>query len=326
MKYNMKLKKISYLKLIFFVGLFVILSFTLIPSNAYAKEIKLGVYPPIIQIDATPPAEVSADIYIQNQGEESTDLKINIKPFKPKGTENGELSFLLKNDEFGTDPQMIERIKIVDRENEVSSITLSPKQEKKLNLKISIPKGQTPSDYYFSIIFISENAFNNDQNLSQAAAGIAANVLLSIGPKEKPKGEIIEYSAPFFLEKGPVPFKIRLRNESNFFITPKGAIVVKNMFGQTIGRIDLLPVNILAHSTRTIPSTKNLEELTANWDESFLLGPYTATLIIALSEEGPLFKRDVYFIGFPLQVIVGLIIAVAIIIFIIKKLKRKLKN
>lgn len=318
--------KIKIFRLVFLILISLIIYHSSFIIQASAASVSLGVYPPIIQIDATPPAEVSANIFIQNQGEESTNLKINIKPFKPKGTENGELDFLFKNDEFGTDPQMIERIKIYDEENEINSVTLSPKQEKKLNLKISIPKGQTPSDYYFSVIFISENTLSNNLNISQAAAGVAANVLLSIGPKEKPKGEIIEYSAPFFLQKGPVPFKVRLRNESDFFITPKGAIIIKNVFGQTIGRVDLLPVNILAHSTRAIPSTENLKELTANWNESFILGPYTATLIIALSEEGPLFKRDVYFIGFPLQVIVGLIIAVIIIIFIIKKLKKKLKN
>ena len=322
----MKLNNFFYFKLIFFTISFYVLSSIFLPFKANAKEVKLGVYPPIIQIDANPPAEITSEILIQNQGEESTNLKINIKPFKPKGTENGELDFLFNDDEFGADPQMIERIKIYDEDNEVNSITLAPKQEKKLNLKVSIPKGQTPSDYYFSVIFVSENALNNDLNLSQAALGIATNVLLSIGPKEKPKGEIIEYSAPFFFQKGPVPFKVRLRNESDFFITPKGAIIIKNVFGQTIGRVDLLPVNILAHSTRVIPSTENLKELTANWNESFLLGPYTATLIIALSEEGPLFKRDIYFIGFPIEIIIGIIIALLIIIFIAKRLKKKLKS
>jgi hypothetical protein len=309
----------------FLLALFFIL-YSLFTPSAFAESISLGIYPPIIQIDAAPPAEVSSDIVIQNQGEESIILKIDIKPFKPKGTENGELSFLFDNDEFGADPQMIERIKVYDEDNEINSVTLSPKQEKKLNLKISIPKGQTPSDYYFSIIFISENTFSSDLNLSQAAAGVAINVLLSVGPKEKPKGEIIEYSAPFFLQKGPVPFKVRLRNESDFFITPKGAIIIKNMFGQTIGRIDLLPVNILAHSTRVIPSTENLKELTANWNENFILGPYTATLIIALSEEGPLFKRDIYFIGFPIEVIIGIVIVIIIIVFITKRLRKKLKG
>jgi|SRR5665811_1686479 len=322
----MKLKKILNMKLALFITIFCLFSSILNLSKTNASTIKLGIYPPIIQIDATPPAKVSSDIFIQNQSEESTNLKIIIKPFKPKGTENGELSFLFKDDEFGADPLMMQRIKIFDEDKKIDSVIVAPMQEKKLKLEIDIPKGETPSDYYFSVIFVSNTNALSEQSLSQAAAGIATNVLLSVGPKEKPKGEIIEYSVPFFLQKGPAPFNVKLKNESDFFITPKGAIIIKNVFGQTIGRIDLLPVNILAHSTRTIPSTENSKDLLANWNESFLLGPYTATLIIALSEEGPLFKRNIYFIGFPIEIVIGLIIVVVIIVFITRKLRKKLKN
>ncbi|MFH1187107.1 MAG: hypothetical protein V1697_02950 [Candidatus Levyibacteriota bacterium] len=321
----MKLKKILDLNLIVFIAVltFIFLTFNL--SKTQAASIKLGVYPPIIQINATPPAKVSADIQIQNQNEESTNLKIIIKPFKPKGTENGELSYLFNDNEFGTDPLMRQRIKIYDQDNEINSIILSPKQEKNLKLEIDLPKGETPSDYYFSVIFVSDTMLEEDK-LSQNAAGIATNVLLSVGPKVKPKGEIVEFSVPFFLEKGPAPFKVKVRNESDFFITPKATIIIKNVFGQSVGRIDLLPVNILAHSTRTIPSTENSRILTADWNESFLLGPYTATLIVALSDQGPLFKRDIHFIGFPVQILIGLVLASLIIAIITNKLRKKLKK
>jgi len=315
-------------------------------TYAFAESISLGVYPPILQIDTIPPADVSSDIQIQNQGDQSQDLSIIIKPFKAANTENGELSYLFANDQFGTDPLMINRIKVLDGDSEVNSITLAPKQEKKLKLNINLPKGETPSDYYFSIIFVSraepveasKSQIDSSLNASQSTAGIATNVLLSVGPKAKAEGEITEFSAPFFLEKGPVQFKVRIRNQSNFFITPRGSILIKNVFGQTIGRVDLLPVNILAHSVRAIPGsdqfdakefkidTKSWENQKALWSEKLLVGPYTATLAIALTEDGPVLRKTIYFAGFPLQVIIGVLITIILLLLIVKRLRKKMKN
>lgn len=326
------------LKILFFVFILNTSFFILNTKPTDASSISLGIYPPILQIDTIPPADVSSDIQIQNQGEESQDLSIIIKPFKAANTENGELSYLFANDQFGTDPLIINHIKIIDGDNEVNSITLAPKQEKKLKLNINLPKGETPSDYYFSIIFVSKSQIDSSLNASQSTAGVATNVLLSVGPKAKAEGEITEFSVPFFLEKGPVQFKIRVRNQSNFFITPRGSILIKNVFGQIIGRVDLLPVNILAHSVRAIPGSdqfdakefkidaKSWENQKAVWSEKLLIGPYTATLAIALTEDGPVLRKTIYFAGFPLQVIIGVFITIVLLLLIMKRLRKKMKN
>jgi hypothetical protein len=327
-----------------FIGLFVywviclLVVLVVFPMKTEASSVSLGVYPPIIQIDTLSPANISTDIQIQNQGEESQDLSIIIKPFKAKGSENGELSYLFASDQFGTDPLMAQRIKIMDGNNQISSITLAPKQEKKLKLVVDIPKGETPSDYYFSIIFASNSPVNNGLSASLNTAGIATNVLLSIGPKAKAEGEIIEFSAPFYLESGPVPLTVRLRNQSDFFITPRGSILIKNVFGQTIGKVDLLPVNILAHSVRSIPGSDQFDakefkidaaawqEQKALWSEKLLIGPYTANIAIALTEDGPVLRKTIYFVGFPTQAIIGLILIVIFLLIIGKRLQKKIKN
>jgi len=107
------------------------------------------------------------------------------------------------------------------------------------------------------------------------------------------------------------------------------------MFGMTIGRVDLLPVNILSNTVRFIPGdyskTKNWKLEIGNWKmenalwpESFLLGPYTANLTISLSEQGPILKKTVSFIGFPIATILGLIIITILFLLIRNKVKRNL--
>src|SRR5438445_12293708 len=89
------------------------------------------------------------------------------------------------------------------------------------------------------------------------------NVLLSVGAKDQsleqtkqPKGSLEEFSAPLSMESGPLPFTIRVKNTGMHFMSVKGVILVKNMFGQTVGRIDIPPTNILANSDRFLANSE----------------------------------------------------------------------
>ncbi len=306
-----------------------------------ASELSLGVSPPLIQIDATAPTNIEAPITIENLGTEEVELKIVLKPFTAKN-ENGQVRYLTDKEYFGPDPLIFQRIQVKEGGNPFETITLAPKQQKKLTLHIDIPTDEVPSDYYFSVVFISTTEPSGESNLTQSAGGIAANVLLSIGPKGKAKGNIEEFTAPIIIEKGPVPFTVRVKNAGEHSIAPYGVIIIENMFGQKVGRVDLLPVNILAGTIRSMPdlqssdatpsspilNTKYLIQNTnrALWSEKFLLGPYKATLSIALSEEGPLFTRTIYFIGAPLSAFAAIIISIMLILIIRNRLKTRLEE
>jgi len=310
-------------------------------NKADASGLSLGVYPPIIQITAAPPADIITPITISNLSDQSITLNIGFKPFTASEKENGEVSYLSGDQLSGADPLMFQRIQIRDDDgDDINTVSLAPYQQEKLNLHIGIPEDEPLSDYYFSIIFSSQadDLTTLDNNQSQNAAGIATNVLLSIGQGET-KGNLVEFSAPLFTEKGPIPFTVRVQNTGAHYITPQGTITVVNMFGQTIGKIDLLPVNILANTIRAIPDS--LQSPDANppasvinevnvlgpdspkaiWPEIFILGPYKATLSIALSPQGPLFKKTIYFIGFPIELLIIIIVSTLIILLIRNRLK-----
>ena len=321
-------------KLIVFF-LFSLLSLIFVPRTN-AQGVSLGIFPPIIQIQATSPTDVKTKIMIQNQGETSVDLRIGLKPFVASDKENGEVSYLSNYDL--ADPFIFDKMQILDGETSVDSITLAPAQKKELTLEIALPQGEPLGDYYFSIIFMSENQALINSNVSGATAGIASNVLLSIGPKGPTQGAIEQFSAPFFLSSGPVPFTVRVKNTSDHFITTKGDIVIKNVFGQNVGKVNLLPVNILSQSVRAIPDTLqsptanpspslksylvNLKSTTAVWPEGFLFGPYTATLTIALSDQGPLFRRTINFYAFPIQMIAVVLVILIVILIISIRIKK----
>ncbi len=305
-------------------------SFFIFHSKAFADTISLSVDPPILQINATPPANITSPLTIENRGDTPLDLNIELKSFVPSDQENGQISYIDQKSANLPDPLFFQRVKLLDQNGQpVTEFKLDPKQKKPLILSIVIPKDSPQSDYYFSIIFLS-NPQSENINSSQNVTGIASNVILSVG-QGKTSGQIEEFSAPVFVEKGPVPFTVRIKNTGNHFIRPKGEILIKNLFGQTIGRVDLQEVNILSQSVRSIPSTtyadsnNNLPSiLAAYWPEKFLLGPYKATLSISLSDTGPLFRRSIIFLAFPAQATVITLLVIIILVYITIKVRSKI--
>lgn len=294
------------------------------PESASAQAINTGVYPPILQIDAEPPASINSDIAVENKSDQNVTYGIFLIPFKASALGNGQpdydptLEKVYKN--------IFDKMQITSSDKVINQIELAPGQKKNLNLHIGIPKGEKAFDYYFSVVFIpSPEEQDLNTSFSGAKGGIGTNVLLSVGPKGLPQGNIKKFEVPKFVTGGPINFKVLLENTGSAYFAPEGNIIVKNMFGQTIGAIETVPVNILSDSERYIPSKGNVnKELpTVTWNEKFLLGAYTAELDIKLSDKGPVFKKKVTFFAFPVEGILGLIIASTLVFLIIRRVRAK---
>jgi hypothetical protein len=314
------------------------LSFLFVPIS-HAQSVDLGIYPPVFQIQTVPPSSIKIPFSIQNFADSSVDLIISLKPFTAAPSENGTISFLNDISSY-PDPSLLERIQVLDNDIPIQTLTLAPKQKKNLNLTVDVPKDEAKGEYYVALIFTSTNQNTLNSSSTQTTAGISSNILLSVGPFGNAKGYIEDFSTSPFVAKGPIPFNVRIKNTSDRYITPKGDIVIRNMFGQTIGKVNLLPVNILSNTVRRIPdsaqsdtSSKAFAKIqdivnknaypVAVWPEKFLLGPYTANLTIALSDSGPLYKKSIIFFAFPAEYLLGIIIIIMIILFLALRVKRK---
>jgi hypothetical protein len=306
---------------------------------AHAQSVDLGIYPPVFQIQTVPPSSIKIPFSIQNFADSSVDLTISLKPFTAADSENGNITFLNDLSSY-PDPSLLGRIQVLDNDTSIDTITLAPKQKKDLNLTIDVSKDEVKGEYYISLLFNSNSQSATNNNSSQATAGIASNILLSVGPFGDPKGYIEDFSAPPFIIQGPVPFTVRVKNTSDHYLTPKGDITITNMFGQSIGKVNLLSINILSDTIRRIPDSaqsdtnssayakikavvdKNSHPV-AVWPEKFLVGPYTATLTIALSDSGPLYKKSILFFAFPTEYLLAILIIIIIILFIALRVKQK---
>jgi hypothetical protein len=70
-----------YKKLFFFV-FFSLLFLTVAKNNIYAQEQSLSIYPPVIEVQTTPPSSPTVPLIIQSNIEDDVTLKIQLVPFK----------------------------------------------------------------------------------------------------------------------------------------------------------------------------------------------------------------------------------------------------
>ncbi len=318
----MWLHQISDMKIKVLIFTFLLILFS--TNKANAQEISVGIDPSILQIEATGPSLVKSPISIENKSDQNVTYSIFLVPFKASDLANGQPEF--ERDLLDSYKDIFGRIKISDENGTLTQISLAPKQKKDLTLSIRVNEGEPPKDYYFSVVFISEAIGEaNKESFVGARAGIGTNVLLSIGPKSPTKGHIQEFTGKKFLTRGPTEFSLKVKNESAHYVNTTGNVLIKNVFGQAVGNINLTPANILSGSSRLIASENNEDPNIPKiiWDEKFLLGIYRAELTLALSEEGPIYKDSITFFAFPFELIGGLLIVILIIIGMIKRARSR---
>lgn len=312
---------------IFALTLFSHLASVAIPT-AYAEGAALQVSPALLQIRANSPADVRAPFTLENMGGDPVKLKIGYKVINPDASKEGTVTYLTEGQSFvGLDKKIFEKMEVIDEdENAIDTIELGPKQQKDLTLRVLLPEDQPISDYYFSLVFINETAPQTNQinaktnkkdqkTISLIHSGIGLNVLLGIGPAENPQGAIESFSTPWYRQSGPVPFILQVKNTGQHFSNPRGVILIKNIFGQPVGRVDIPETPILAGTTRTLgkvdqSTTNKVSKPEVLWPERFLLGLYTADVSVAMSPDGPIYRQTVRFAAFPTYFFIVMIILI----------------
>lgn len=283
--------------------------------------------PRTIYIDAKAPSSISSPIIVENPTGEIEEVSYVIAPFSQSldGGVNYLSNLQTPSNEIG------DHIKLFDGDVQIqSSFTILPKESKTLNLRIDLTENQKESEYTFSILFITNPINDIFKNASYLRAGTAVNVILSVGSTAS-KAEIADFSAPLLSDLGPIGFSVVVKNTGLHAFSPKGYILIKNMFDQTVGKVDLEKTYILAGSSRLIPedvsklSSFELNLLSkqkkyqdkAVWPESITFGFYTADLYISYFPNGGITHETIRFFAFPKKyslILISLIVFVAIVV------------
>lgn len=313
-------------KLILLLALYIIsyqlswpsFAYILSPKVAFAQAFSLSVSPPLTQILIKPGTKVTQTYQFANNGEGGL-YSIHLFPFSPGGI-NGEIdldenapnsdwfSLLAPQIAFGT------------------KFNASPGSNTTVVLQISVPPGAVQKDYYFSLVFQSENEKGLAQSASQSSGRIGSNLLISVAGDENPFkiAEIQEFSAPLIIDSlGKINYSFILKNVGRTLFKPIGRVTVDNFLSRKKTNLEIAPQNVLAYSERKISCLKEESLTDCNLDSPVLFGLYRAKLDFTLDGQSKIYQAEVVTIALPFSLMAVLIVIYLILTTILNKIRVK---
>lgn len=272
--------------------------------------------PALIDKKVNPGDSFETTITIINRTDTPQPMRVYTKNFAAQNLE-GEITF---GDEDITSYAAASWITL-----DQPSILLEPKGSVDVKAMVSVPKNAEPGGHYASVLFeqMIQDAPSQTSHVA-IAARLAALMFITVSGDVREAGQVLGarpgskcsaivcgFTAPKFLDKGPVPFSFIFDNTGNVHVRPKGQITIWQ--GKT--KVATLPIEDRA----VLPDSQRLFE--TKWDRIVLSGHYTAKLHLVYGTNNYTIDEQTDFWAFPWQVVLAIviIITIALAIFLSRK-------
>ncbi len=291
----------------------------LTPLRIYGQTLSLSLWPPLLEVMIQPGKTVTQVYKLTNNSDHELQITPQIFPFEPKG-ERGEIKINFSVQEpTPTTPHF----SFASREKFGQSFLLPVGETREMVLKISLPQNNPEKDYYYTLLFSSDEepliASGSEKSKSTMLAQIGSNILLTASQLGKPNflGKVTLFSAPLVIDSfSATDFTVILENWGKTFWKPFGKIEISGPFDQK-NEIPLREQNVLANSSRQL----TIDSFRPYWP----IGPFKAKLVFTLNGDGPELSSQTSFWYFPYKLMTGVIILL-LVLFIIGRIKKHLKQ
>jgi hypothetical protein len=277
----------------------------LLPVSSFAST-GLTIQPIKISQTMKPDSSTSGQIQLSNASAEDVVVDISIQDFVPtSGTESFQF--------VGRAPG-VTSVRDWITINSPLEFTFKPNESKQIPYTIKAPADAEPGSHFGVIFFKATNAADKD---SQIKVGTQVGVLtfVTIPGKFEQKGEIASFTAPTFVQSGPVNLEMMFSNTGTVYFEPKGTIDITNMFGSKIATV---PIGGYA----VLPT--GLKKMDFPWNvKGFLLGHYKATAHVYDTDGNEIATATASFWAVPIWYLIGFIVVLAIFFFIINFLRTR---
>lgn len=278
--------------------------FFVISSTVYAST-GLTIQPIKVSETIDKGESVSGYISLTNESGEAIKVDLEVEDFVPTaGTSN--INFVGRAEGNTTVRDWI----TIDSPE---SFTFEKGENKNIPYKITAPPNAEPGGH-FGVIFFKASELKQSGQL-KIGTRVGVLVFITVPGNQLQKGRILNFSAPFLVQGKSVPFKINFENTGTVHFEPKGSIIVKNIFGKEVAKIEVSGQSVLPTGSREIGASLN--------SEGFLIGRYTASLSLVDGEKNELSSEDISFYAFPVKYVVMFLVGIIVIFIILKYLKKK---
>lgn len=268
-------------------------------QNITAEQ-SIEISPPSQELDVDPGQTVTLKAKVRNKGNSTYTLTTRIEDFTAEG-EGGQVALVEQG------PWAISSWSTISP----SSFTLDPKSEREVQVIIKVPEQKVGGGRYGAMVFSITGG--NIPNSASVAQEIASLFLLRVSGPVDENVKVIDFTAPSFVEFGPVPLTLRLQNSGNIHVKATGIISIMNVLGKKVEDIVIPPTNVFPDANRVVDTSFN---------QKFLIGPYQAVAIVYYGSENKSITTYTPFFAFPVKIVAGVIILIVIILLIRKYLRR----
>lgn len=286
----------------------IVIVFLLIFSLFHGDSVKAVTVSPLnFELNSDPGNHIANYIKIYNDTDSEISVKMEVEDFVAAG-ERGEV--LLKSDDSISTYSLHNWVSM-----EPGIFNLTPGSTQVVQFSIAVPENAEPGGHYASIL-----AFVSSAGVESTGVGVAQKVgsllLLSVSGEIFEKMDIAEFSAPEFSEYGPKELIARFSNTGTVHAKPRGFVIIKNMLGKEIAKIDIPQLNVLPQSSRKIDIPVKLDNQ---------IGKYEASLVAIYGASNEPISASVMYWVFPWKPILAVFVALAIIIVLLYKTRKRWK-
>lgn len=289
------------LSVLFFAAVFVC-----VPS-ALASPLGLTIQPVKIIHTLNPGESVAGTIALSNASEEDVRLEVKIEDFVPTAGSEG-IQFV------GRAPGVTTVRDWFSVESE-SEFIMEKGNHRNIVYKIEAPVGAEPGSH-FGVIFFKANRLGDEGQL-KVGTQVGVLAFVTVPGNRLQKGQILDFAAPSFVERGPVPFTMKFENTGTVHFEPRGVIEIKNILGKEVTKVPIAGQVVLP---------TGIKDLTVEWQPTgLILGRYQAKASIADGDGNVLTSETITFYAAPLAYIFWFILAIVVIFLILRFVKRRVR-
>jgi hypothetical protein len=199
--------------------------------------------------------------------------------------------------------------------NGEGEIILQKNESRAIPYKIVTPANAEPGSH-FGVAFFEATAIKDNGEQLKIGTQVGTLIFVTVPGNFLQKGNILDFRAPSFVQSLPVNFSIKFENTGTVHFEPKGAIVIKNIFGKVVATAPVEGQVVLPTGTKDIQATFD--------GDGILIGRYTAELSIRDGEGNVLTAKSIAFYAFPIKYAVIITLVIIALFYLLKFLKSKI--
>lgn len=250
-----------------------------------------------VELYGNPGDTLNSTTKVTNLSEETLKIKTELLDFIVE-SENGVPTFV----ESGS--SIWSMSKWIGVAEEFKEFLLEPNESKDIPFTIDVPQDATPGGHYTSILF-TPVIVEEDVVGPLIEHKLGTYVKLTVSGDIKESAEIVEFSAPFFSEFGPVPLTLKILNDGNTHIPVSGTVKIENTLGNQVAEWVIKPANIF-------PTAVRLWE--TEWKGTWRFGIYRAEVELSYGTGDLPLSSEVYFWVIPWKIVIAVLVVVILLI------------